>query len=92
MKKFGSDFSGNVYDGNEEALLERFKKHSPDENDVWDNVLKDKIRPDWDAGLLHGMGFANVEYDRNIIEDLWDDKEKLIYGNTPMFMIRAEKQ
>ncbi|SFT57978.1 Methyltransferase domain-containing protein [Lachnospiraceae bacterium XBD2001] len=91
MKKYGSDFSGNIYDGNEEALLERFKKHSPDENEVWDNVLKDKIRPDWDAGLLHGIGFANVDYDRDIIEDLWDDKEKCIYGNTPMFMIRAEK-
>ena len=92
MKRFGSDFSGNVYDDNEEALLERFKKHSPDENEVWDNVLKDKIRPDGDAGLLHGIGFVNVDYDRDIIEDLWDDKKKCIYGNTPMFMIWAEKQ
>ena len=66
--------------------------HSPDENEVWDNVLKDKIRPDWDAGLLHGIGFVNVDYDRDIIEDFWDDKEKCIYENTPMFMIRAEKQ
>lgn len=92
MKTFGSDFSGNVYDGNEEALRERFKKHSPDESDVWDHVLKDKIRPDFDLGLLQGIGYVNISYDRDIIADLWDDKEKLIYGNTPMFMIRAEKK
>ena len=92
MKKYGSDFSGNVYDGDEGALRERLKKHSPDENEVWDNELKDVIRPDWDAGILLGIGFDNVSYDRDIIEDLWDDKEKCIYGNTPMFMIRAEKQ
>ena len=25
------------------------------------------------------------------LEEMWDEKEKLLYGNTPMFMIRAEK-
>ena len=91
MKTFGSDFSGNVYDGDEEALRRRFAKHSPDESETWDRVLKDKIRPDWDVGLLQGIGFHEISYERDIIEDLWDDKEKLIYGNTPMFMIRAVK-
>ena len=46
-------------------------------------------RPDFDIGVLRGVGFDDVTYDRDITEELWDDKEKLIFGNTPMFMIRA---
>ena len=92
MKTYGSDFSGNVYDGDEEALRKRFENHSPDESDVWDRALGDRIRPDWDAGLLQGLGYNGVSYDRDITEKLWDDKEKCIYGNTPMFMIRAGKK
>ena len=49
------------------------------------------IRPDWDVALLERVGYRNIAFDRNIIEELWDDKEKLIYGATPMFMIRAVK-
>ena len=89
MKIYGSDFSGNVYDGDEEALRKRFEQYRPDESDVWDHALRDRIRPDWDVGLLQGLGYQEVCYDRDIIEELWDDKEKCIYGNTPMFMIRA---
>jgi hypothetical protein len=33
---------------------------------------------------------SSDHYDR-IIADLWDDKEKIFYGATPMFMIRAVK-
>lgn len=42
-------------------------------------------------GLLQGIGYENISCERSIIEEMWDEKEKLLYGNTPMFMIRAEK-
>ena len=48
-------------------------------------------RPTWDLPLLEAAGFRNVFYEENISDSLWDDKEKLLYGETPMFMISAEK-
>ncbi|MDO5829321.1 MAG: class I SAM-dependent methyltransferase [Methanocorpusculum sp.] len=92
MKTYGSDFSGNVYDGDESKLIRSIKKTDAyTEEEFWKTTLKDKRRPDWDLGLLEGIEFGKITYDRDIIEKLWDDKEKLIYGNTPMFMIRAVK-
>lgn len=55
------------------------------------HVLSDKRRPDWDMGLLLGLGYIHISTERNIIEEMWDEKEILLYGNTPMFMIQAEK-
>jgi hypothetical protein len=49
------------------------------------------MRPDYDVGILEAIGFSSVSYHRNIIERLWDEKEKLIYGTTPMFEICAVK-
>ena len=61
------------------------------ERNVGSHVLGDRKRPDWDMGLLQGIGYKNISCERSIIEEMWDEKEKLLYGNTPMFMIRAEK-
>lgn len=55
------------------------------------HILGDIFRPDWDIELLDGIGFVNISTERNIIQEMWDEKEILLYGNTPMFMIRAEK-
>lgn len=49
------------------------------------------IRPDWDISILEQAGYNNISTEKNIIDGLWDDKEKLIYGATPMFMIAATK-
>ena len=49
------------------------------------------MRPDWDCGILRAVGFSDITYDRDITGPLWDDKEKLVYGNTPMFLLRASK-
>ena len=82
IELYGSDFSGNtVFDENAEFAVENKTPHP----------LGDLLRPDWDCGILQAVGFENITYDRNIIDELWDDKEKLIYGNTPMFMVRAVK-
>lgn len=81
IEVFGSDFSGNtVFDEKAEFPEKRVPKQHP---------FGDRIRPDWDCGALCALGFGEVSYERDITEKLWDDKEKLIYGNTPMFMIRA---
>ena len=82
IELYGSDFSGNtVFDDNAEFAEKRRHAHP----------LGDLMRPDWDCGILRAVGFRDVTYDRNITGPLWDDKEKLIYGNTPMFMLRAVK-
>ena len=79
---YGSDFSGNTtFDDNAEFSEHKRKPHP----------LGDLRRPDWDCGILLATGFSDITYDRDITGPLWDDKEKLIYGNTPMFMVRAVK-
>ena len=83
IETYGSDFSGNtVFDDNAEFAPGKRHPHP----------LGDLVRPDWDAGILRALGFAEISWDRDITGSLWDDKEKLIYGNTPMFMLRAVKK
>lgn len=82
---FGSDFNGHTDPGNcSEAVCDRDKE-------MHKHILGDLHRPDYDVGILSALGYKNIEYDRNIIEGLWDDKEKTIYGTTPMFEISAVK-
>ena len=49
------------------------------------------MRPEWDKNILNILEYVNISTEENIIENLWDDKEKLLYGATPLFMIKAEK-
>lgn len=49
------------------------------------------LRPDWDTQVLRDAGFEGIYFERDITEALWDDKEKLLYSATPMFMISAKK-
>lgn len=81
LRVYGSTFSDDSRRDDSTRPVEPEKEH----------ILGDRIRPDWDLGLLEGVGFSDITYDRDITEELWDDKEKLLYGNTPMFMIRAVK-
>ena len=82
IEVYGSDFSGNtVFDENAEFAPGKRRPHP----------LGDLRRPDWDCGILQAMGFEDIAYDRDITGPLWDDKEKLVYGNTPLFLLRAVK-
>ncbi len=84
MRIYGDDFTTRRKDDK--------KEHSGDDSFSRElHVLGDRIRPDWDMGLLEGIGFTRITTERSIVDEMWDDKEKLIYGCTPMFMIRAEK-
>ncbi len=83
IEVFGSDFSGNTEFDEETAEFSPRRKRG--------HRLGDLRRPDWDCGILQTLGFREISYERDITGPLWDDKEKLIYGNTPMFMLRAQK-
>lgn len=48
-------------------------------------------RPAWDVEILEKLGYLQITTEEDITGSLWDDKEKLLYGGTPMFMIRAER-
>ena len=49
-------------------------------------------RPGWDLEQLTKLGFSEVDSIPDITDSLWDDKEKLLYGATPMFMVKAIKE
>ena len=48
-------------------------------------------RPYWDVELLRNMGFSDVHAEFDVTDRLWDDKERLLYGETPMFGVFATK-
>ena len=82
IRVYGSDFNENT----DPDAIPQF-----DEAETGTHHLGDLMRPDYDVGILEAIGFSSVSYHRNIIERLWDEKEKLIYGTTPMFEICAVK-
>lgn len=81
IRRFGSDFNGHT---DPDVTLESFEPESA-------HLLGDLLRPDWDLGILAALGYREITTERNIIKEMWDEKEQLIYGTTPMFMIRAVK-
>lgn len=54
--------------------------------------LSKVMRPDWDVNTLKSCGYLGVDYIRDITDRVWDDKEKLLFGASPMFMISAIKE
>lgn len=54
--------------------------------------LSKVMRPDWDINALKDCGFIGVDYIRDITEKVWDAKEKMLFGASPMFMISAIKK
>lgn len=51
-----------------------------------------KLRPEWDKNLLTRYDFSCIEGIENIGEYVYSEKEKINYGSTPLFMIRAVKR
>lgn len=83
IDKYGSDYNGNTF--YDDDIFDKIHK------DVEEHQLAGITRPDFDFGVMKGVGFDEISIDRDITKELWDDKEKLIFGNTPMFMIRGVK-
>jgi ubiquinone/menaquinone biosynthesis C-methylase UbiE len=82
IRRFGSDFNENT---DPDAIPEI------EEEPEGGHPLLDLVRPDFDYGVLKAIGFSEISFVRDITERLWDDKEKLLYGTTPMFEICAVK-
>ena len=51
--------------------------------------LHDQNRPSWDHGALSALGFVNITSDPDITGRVWDERARLLYGATPLFMISA---
>ncbi len=81
----------------EKACIERFgSTFDPAEIDapaidIASLPLSGVRRPDWDCAELVRIGFTGVSADESIVDTLWDEKEKLVYGETPLFEISARK-
>lgn len=75
---FGGNFSGG-------------KKEVEDRAVTYPHRLGTVRRPEWDLPILRAAGFQKVFAEKRISDALWDEKEELLYGETPMFMISAEK-
>ncbi len=81
LDKYGSGFT---YDGSYEYIDSGL---DPEDFKVFGNAQ----RPDFDCGVLKQLPFINISFDRDVTDLLWSEKEKLAYGATPLYMLRAEK-
>lgn len=81
LQKYGK---GYTHDGSYEYIDSELE---PDNYKVFGKAL----RPDFDYGVLKQLPFTDISFERDVTEKLWSEKEKLAYGATPLFMLRAVK-
>ncbi|PAF43401.1 class I SAM-dependent methyltransferase [Helicobacter sp. 11S03491-1] len=48
-------------------------------------------RPQWDYEVLSSLGFEIIAYDKEFYQEIWDEKEKIMFHATPMFLLVAQK-
>ena len=82
-------------DENREAFLKKYgplwNVGSGGENEYNRSLFMGKVqRPAWDRETLTSLGLE-VTIEDNIIDEVWRKEEKLIYGATPMFMVKGRK-
>lgn len=53
--------------------------------------LSRRVRPAWDVRTLNMLGFAGVEAEHDLTDRFWDEKERLLYGETPLFCVTGER-
>lgn len=106
LLNFDANWYGYLYDDAQRAAYEKDRKNVAQES-LDDHYLCTDIdrmeeiarqvplsaahRPAWDEKVLKGLGAA-VSTDENIWDSVWSKEEKLNYGSTPMFLVRAVKQ
>lgn len=82
LKVYGKGFT---YDGSYEYI--------DSELDLIEyRVFGSAQRPDFDVGVLRQLPFGDVSFNRDVTQELWSEKEKLMYGATPLYMLRAVRQ
>ena len=74
------------------------RNHDSDTNDSHDHVdpktlpLSNVERPDWDEKKFTDMGLKDIVVNRDISDYVYNDHDKLLYGATPMFMVKGTKK
>lgn len=76
--------SGYTYDGSYEYIDSAL---DPEEFQVFGSA----VRPDFDIGVLRQLPYEEISFVRDVTKELWSEKEKLAYGATPLYMLRAKK-
>ena len=74
-------------DHHREHQREERKAHAKDRRRVFGKAQ----RPDFDVGVLCQLPCRDVSFERDVTAELWSEKEKLMYGATPLYMLRAVK-
>ncbi|MBQ8975294.1 MAG: class I SAM-dependent methyltransferase [Oscillospiraceae bacterium] len=75
---------GYTHDGSYEYIDSEFEPENY-------RVFGKATRPDFDVGVLTQLPFKDISFDRDVTRELWSEKEKLMYGATPLYMLRAVK-
>lgn len=81
LEKYGKGFT---HDGSYEYINSAL---NPEEFRIFGKAT----RPDFDYGVLTQLPFKGLSFERDVTAELWSQKEKEMYGATPLFMIRAVK-
>ena len=82
LEKYGR---GYTFDGSYEYIDSEFE---PENYRVFGKAL----RPDFDVGVLRQLPCTDISFDRDVTAELWSEKEKLFYGATPLYMLRAVRR
>ena len=75
----------------------KLRGHDSDTNDAHDHVdpkelpLSKVDRPDWDKKKLKELGLRDIEADTTISDRVYNEEDKLLYGATPLFMVKGIK-
>ncbi len=81
-----------------EAKYGELRGHDSDTNDSHDHVdpktlpLSKKERPQWDEKKFKDMGLKDIVVDPDITDHVYNEQDKLLYGATPMFMVKGTKK
>jgi SAM-dependent methyltransferase len=79
VKKYGQPLMS--YKPDEEETARGWKRDMP---------LNNEKRPDWDKKILSSIGYRDID-SRFILDEVFDEKRKLLNRANPMFMLWASK-
>lgn len=82
LERYGRGFT---YDGSYEYINSAL---NPENYRVFGSAL----RPDFDVGVLSQLPCEDISFVRDVTEELWSEREKVFYGATPLYMLRAVKK
>jgi SAM-dependent methyltransferase len=103
---FDGNWSSNIdekvkaqEESNREEYIKKYGQplisYKPDEEEAargWkrDMPLNGEKRPEWDEKTLFSIGYKNID-SKFILDEVFDEKRKLLHSANPMFMLWADK-